>query len=143
MMRDELAQVAEVVARALGRTGLQITWIDQEKVGIVRIRVVGSEHTGRKRSRRAHLHCIETHGVIVVLLGLFYKPLATRAEHRDLLSHGGLGRVYQRIESRPIRVGDGTLRIVLLHLEAHEVITLFGKPRLERIAACLLYTSDA
>ncbi|HCU10966.1 MAG TPA: hypothetical protein DGB72_02445 [Gemmatimonadetes bacterium] len=134
VMCDELPQIAEVVARALGRPSFQVSGIDQEKIGIVRVRVVGGEHAGRKRRRRTHSYCIKSNGVVVVLLGHFDDLLAPRLEHRNLLSLRGLGRVHQRIERRPVRVGNRALRVVLPHLEAHQVITLLGKPRLERIA---------
>ena len=40
----------------------------------------------------------------------------------------------QGVQRRPIRVRDWPLRVIAVHLERREVIALFGKPRLERIA---------
>ena len=134
VMRNELAKVAEVVTRSLGRPGPPVARIDVEKIGIVGIRVIGGEYSGCKRRCRFHPHGVESNRIVVVLLGLLRWPLFAGAEERQFLLLRRLGGMRERVERGPVGVGDGPLRVVALHLVPGEVVALLGEPCFNRVS---------
>ena len=133
VMRDELAQIPEIVAWTLWRACAQVSRVDHHELRVVWVGVVRGEHAGGERACRAHLERVESDGIVVVFLRFLHDLLAARTQQPDFLGHARLRRMSQGIERGPIRVRNGPLRVVAVHLERHHVITLLGEPGLERI----------
>ena len=123
------AEVAEVVGRADGGAGRAVRRIEPDEIRIVGVGVIGGEVAGQILGRGPDQHCVERFAVVVVFLQAWvgWEPVAP-AQLLFLLQRG-LGGMVQRVERRPVGVGNGALGVVGAPLVLQQVVALLGHPR--------------
>src|SRR2546426_6698746 len=105
-MPFEIEQIAEVVRRAEGRSSGAVGGVKPDEIGVVWIRVVGSEVSGDIGARQPHEHRVEAFAVVVVLLEPDVLRQSQAAAQRLLLRGGGLGGMIEGTGSRRVGIGN-------------------------------------
>ncbi len=135
MMAPQVQQVAEVVRRSLGRARRPVSGIEIDEVGIVRVGMIRREIPGQVRRGRPNQHRVQCVHVVVVLLEPGVGGKAGAPPQGLLLDAARLGGVAQRVERRPVRIGDGPLGVVNVPFVLQQLVTLLRQPHVCRRAA--------
>ena len=93
------------------------------------------EDAGGIRRRGPNERGVETDRVVIVLLWRLGDDLVAYPADRVLLRERTLRRVDERIERRPIRVREGPLLVVDVHLVADHRLRHRRQPRVNGVAA--------
>ena len=135
MMTPQVQQVAKVVRRPRGGAGRPVSHIESDEVGIVRVGVIRREIAGHVRRGRPYQHSVQRIHVVVVLLEPRVGRKAEAAAQGLFLCAARLCSMVQRVERRPVGIGDRPLRVVDIPFIPQQLVTLLRQPHIGRRAA--------
>ena len=138
---NQLLEVAEVIGWTLGRSRPAIRRIEPDEVGVVRIDVIAGEPACRVDARGPDKVGIQCDRIVLELQRLAFRWSTHALPPERLFGGRGLGTMSERVQRRPVGVGDRSESVVRVDLVGKHRVTLLGQPQVH--SRCMLCRKEA